>query len=169
MSKIFEHTAYLNYHRDLAKAHIDLKHVDNKRIAFISTEVNEFDQYINSNAIHDNVMHMMTVRGKLIDNGGDYWCDEVFGGFVLLVKMEDPNEDYRAKDEAYNKAKSIGMDIIARIKNDSQSCPELLGAFDLNRVTYSMTGVYSSNFVGYAFEYPMKHLPAFEYDESKWV
>lgn len=163
----YPHNDYIEYHRGLAESHKILRHSSNHK-SFFRTEIKEFQaETTNTRGLSDEVMLLHSLSGRLVSNES-ITQDEVSGGFALLVKLTN-TEDQDIVQAAYDRAKEIGMDVVAKIHYDSMNaCPRSIRFFELGRVRYEMTGLYPGNFVGYHFNYPIVKFQAFEYDSSKW-
>ncbi len=165
---MFDHSEYIQFHHDLARSHKELQDSAHQR-SFVGVNTEEFNQLLQAEECHKNIMHMLALRGQLGFDKSENITDTVVGGFVVLVLPSDP-ADYMSEQTAFDKAKKIGIEILLKIQHDTvEVCPRFLKLFDFNKVEYHMTDHYLGNFVGYRFEYPLERNKSAEYNPETWL
>lgn len=162
------HRSYLQYLEALATSHVDLRHGEAGKIAYIGTDTTEFDA--NAANIEGFLLHALPLRGQLSSNGSfGGMRDRVFGGFLILGPINSHAQDFAAHTETFDKAKEIGMDVLQRIQHDLRKGVNSWDDFDANLARYDQTGIYHNAFAGYSFDFPISERCAAQYDESKWL
>lgn len=166
----FSHLEYIDYHRGLAEKHKKLRHGSQKTTSFISTDHNEFHQYMESGnlkGLNDIIMHLDGLRGKL--SGDEIIRDTVYGGFYIYINANADQQNFRSNDKVFSEAKRIGLEIIAKMKLDSEANCAVIDQFDVSRVNYQMVGPLSQSWLGYEFTYPLKSKKFVEHNPDAWL
>lgn len=170
MENGFSHEAYIEYHRSLAKSHKEIKHDERRNIAFISTDHTELVAYHEGNKrvpLGEVVMNLLDLRGTL-KSSGERITDEVNGGFAILVKYDYHSQDFRLMDKTFDRAKEIGLQVIARIHQDSKDFCTPLERFDASKVQHRQMGPVLTGYIGYTFTYPVTSKNTVEYNPELW-
>jgi hypothetical protein len=170
MENGFSHLKYVEYHKELAEKCKEIQHNAKHNIAFFSTDATEIKNKHGSSKskIGDVILHLLDLRGRL-KGKGDRITDEISGGFVIFVKHDYNKNDWYKMDVHLDRAKEIGMQVIAKIKHDSQQGCSPLDHFDMDRVSYRQTEIMFTNYVGYQFTFPVHSKQPVQYKPDQWL
>lgn len=163
---------YIEYHKNLAECHKDIQHQEKKNHGFFTTDSGEFLNMMNdsSNRVSLNVLHLLPLKGK-ISGDEDFSRETLIGGFTLLSRIKWEKRNYQEQDEVWSRAKEIGLQIIAKIQEDSLNggCEKLLECFDIDQVKFEQVGPIQNHSIGWEFTYPVSSRESIKHNSDKWL
>lgn len=159
---------FIGYFKGLAVAHRDIAHTDKKESFFyVEDEFNvEELELAFRKRIKMPALLLMSPGGSLSGNGSNNYTDEIDATFMIVDSALTVDKNRAAKD----RTKRIGMDVVARIRQDSKSgrIGNRAVHFGFDGVSYAPVDVLGL-FVGYAFHLTLTCPFGFTVDSANWL
>lgn len=161
-------SAVQEYLEKLASEHVDIGHDTNSKFKrrFFGPSKDEMAQ---SNRTPPIILYLHPETGEIEENNVQ-WINQPNLGFSVLIYNKNIQDESQRK--VLDKAFQIGLDILARMRNDRRAagadCENVLKYLDLSRVRYFDDGPHDDGYIGKAFVIPMRYAFENEYDATKW-
>jgi hypothetical protein len=161
-----KHSSYREFFENLARNHTALNHTETTPRFFAWDK--DFLREKQNSLVYPILM-LSPLGGNIRDNGAGHVKDIKSGGFAVLISEKRAGGDPASREEIYDTAFSIGLDILAKMKELAKAgnCAGL--GFDLNRVSYELLDYpWLDNCYGYAFMLPLSQVLSLTVNPLAW-
>lgn len=162
---MIEHDSYTAYFSNLATQHKILLHSEGNPVFFRVNmeEVLAGLQEIKS----DKAIILEAFSGNVTGPDDSTLYDVVQGAFTIVQNVK--NEDYDAEEDALQLTKSIGFDVISRMRRDARAGHALMKFLDTLSFSYGKVGPVADNHFGWRFEFTLRKGAGVAYVPAKWA
>ena len=163
-------SSYVQYFETIAREHTGILHSPANQ-HFFMMDINELLSAVSSRAKYPALV-LLKLKGNVLDKNHDNPLFSIDGGFLIIDHCKKI-DDFATELQIFQDTFRIGMQIIARIKRDQQSCCSLLSKaipdFDPDLVRWEMIGPVFENHFGIMFRFPVNLILNLEYDPAIWA
>lgn len=157
-----------DYFRKLATEHKDILHGSRNK-GYFGYDLDEFLEFGNKTKLSDHPLILSELRPKFLRNSGSLrsHCGITY---IVLALPTGNQRDYESEYEAFDRAYRVGVELWARIVNDSRSreCPRFFDHLAGDECTARMIGPYSTKHVGWSFTFSVKSVQTIEFNPAVW-
>lgn len=156
------------YFKQLAQQHRRIAHTDRKK-GFFGYDVDEFTETPNKAVLSEFPLILADIKPRFFKNSGDL-RSQMSISFIVLHQPKADLRDFESQYESFDLAYVVGVEICARIINDSTNgtCPRSFQHIKGDEFTATMVGPYATRHVGWRFNFPIKSVNTIEFNESAW-